>query len=375
MLVFAVSCCVHFATVPKFGALHMRCRFLAISIAVMTLVLGSVRNSSAVYDCTNVSRACGERCTALMVATGRAQLACQNRCGVLIDRCMQTGVGAANAGRTYSNTPKSKIGASQARAGGPAANAAAAKDSMHPATANASKTGPEWCNKKSGCTPAPSVGPPKTPPSQGGSSCPPLQPGATAVPECSAPPPGAKTILNEQAKGAKGPKLTFNGQERTCYGWDSSYNWGPVDCSRRGAFIFTSGDPLSIPTQSSDTDAPVQPAPDNAAPAQTSPPGQPIQQARGSDNDSGDDDGVSLPLKPKKVAAKTEECRIGKCNCASFPVSKVPVIRFYPICDNKCGLDTDCFKKCSKGWSAYNDDANEYNRLSKQACPQNYSED
>jgi hypothetical protein len=240
--------------------------------------------------------------------------------------------------------------------------------SMHPVTANAGTGGLSWCTGGK-CVPAPSVAPPKPAPSRSGSGCGPLQPGATAVPECSsgAPPSsppssgtrsaGPKNNVNQPqpAASATAPPVAdlFDAFKNELNPLPSAEAAGDIHCNN-GTTAWRVED-CSSSTQSSSGAA--------AAPGKSST----VSQLA--------DSGASLLLKPDKVAAKIEECKTGKCRCSSFAVSKVTVIRFYPICEEECHQDTDCFGKCRVRWTKYNDDANEYNRLSKKTCPQNYSDD
>jgi len=108
--------------------------------------------------------------------------------------------------------------------------------------------------------------------------------------------------------------------------------------------------------------------------AATSASSAPSQQAASVTQSQNDPVHLQLPLNTDQVAAKIQQCNVQKCTCSSFPVSKVPVIDVYRICDKKCGVGIQCFEDCSNDWKAYNDKANPYNKLSKQVCPQNYSD-
>jgi hypothetical protein len=100
----------------------------------------------------------------------------------------------------------------------------------------------------------------------------------------------------------------------------------------------------------------------------------PSQQAASVTQSQNDPVHLQLPLNTDQVAAKIQQCKVQKCTCSSFPVSKVSVIDVYRICDKKCGSHIQCFEDCSNDWKAYNDKANAYNKLSKQVCPRNYSD-
>jgi len=107
---------------------------------------------------------------------------------------------------------------------------------------------------------------------------------------------------------------------------------------------------------------------------ETSASSAPSQQTASVTQSQNDPVDLQLPLNTDQVAAKIQQCKAQKCTCSSFPVSKVSVIDVYRICDKKCGHGIQCFEDCSNDWKAYNDKANAYNKLSKQVCPQNYSD-
>jgi hypothetical protein len=158
-----------------------------------------------------------------------------------------------------------------------------------------------------------------------------------------------------------------------CFGYNAAHVLVPVDCSTPGAQTLVPASPPSTPkpTATSPQDAieqTTQSQQPQGAPGNSSPPSQQAAQGIPSGN-------VSLPLNTDQLAAKIEQCSTGKCSCSSFPISKVPVIdRTYPICDQRCGLDNQCFRDCSDSFNAYNKEANAYNQLSKKTCPRNYSD-
>jgi hypothetical protein len=103
--------------------------------------------------------------------------------------------------------------------------------------------GPAFCDPSGKCTPAPSVAPPKPPPSQSASSsCGSLStgPGATAIGEESCNQPSVPKIGSPPPPGSKGPTTTISGKAVPCFNYNSAQQVVPSDCSTQGAFYLPS---------------------------------------------------------------------------------------------------------------------------------------
>jgi hypothetical protein len=253
--------------------------------------------------------------------------------------------------------------------------------STEPVTAKVGNGGPAFCDPQGHCTPAAAPAPSAPSSLTNSSSCGGLSvgPGATAIGEESCGqgnPPSSSTAnaapTNQPQPGASthapsvAPWFDVFANEinplPSAEAEDKTAPQGEFHCND-GRIVWSINDCLVRPQSSpSATAGQSQGAP--PAPQQT-------QIATASQNYLSD---VRLPLQPKDLEAKINKCNTGKCSCSSFPdpPGPVPVVRSYPICDKKCGLDTECFRDCGIQWSTYNDDANAYNRLFIQACP-NYS--